>query len=430
MPAEVFIKPVEGSLRDAIRACFDQFGGVDALTRGNVFIKINCTFPKKGAITDPAVIVAAVEVIRENPAVENIYVMDNAAAGSFTRVTFLVEKLGKRVKKAGGTPLYLDEQKPIDYDLKGQVLGKIPLPEILVENLIKNKTENTYINIPKLKVHGQLGVTIGIKNQYGLQYDQQKLYSHHLLHQKLTDLLAVFKPDFTLVDAVEVCDYGAIPFLPEWCIPMDLLVAGQDPVAVDTVGSALIGLEMPLVKYIQMAAERGFGCGNLNEIKITPSKAILDEHRIQLHRENASIRAEDIHIVRGTEKSCYEGCYGLSEYLQQLLYGAKHTHCLLVAGKNHQDNMELLDNATGPFIVIGPCAITELKEYFDHRSETEDLKVFYVEDHFDPIGIIPAIRKAANVSLSALTKHMDVGIFRLLLSYLNAKLHGVNCKFM
>jgi uncharacterized protein (DUF362 family) len=76
----------------------------------------------------------------------------------------------------GGITLCLDEKEPIKFDFKGNVLDKlIPIPKILYESIIVNKTRNTYINLPKLKIHLQIGMTGCIKNQYGLLYNSEKL---------------------------------------------------------------------------------------------------------------------------------------------------------------------------------------------------------------------------------------------------------------
>jgi len=50
--------------------------------------------------------------------------------------------------------------------------------------------------------------------------------------------------------------------------------------------------------------------------------------------------------------------------------------------------------------------------------------------HFDITGLIAAVTKAAKISVMALAKRFPFGLFRILLSYINAKLHGVRCRFL
>jgi len=206
MKSKVFIKPINESLVHCIEECFDQFGGVNSLIKGNVFIKINGTFQFKTAMTSPEVILSTIKVIKQaENEIKNIYVMDNSAVGSFTRLVFQVDDLAKRTKKLGAKPLYLDEQKSIDINFNGEVLDKpIPVPKILYKNLFEDKEENTYINLPKLKSHVLAESTISIKNQHGLIYDEDKMYKHNLIHEKVADIMNVFKPDFNIVDATSV----------------------------------------------------------------------------------------------------------------------------------------------------------------------------------------------------------------------------------
>jgi hypothetical protein len=92
--------------------------------------------------------------------------------------------------------------------------------------------------------------------------------------------------------------------------------------------------------------------------------------------------------------------------------------------------MDLLDANSGPFFVLGPCAVTELRDYFENRTDRQEIKVHYLEEHFNPNAIIPMIQKDAGIAISALSNKFSIGMIRILFSYLNAKLHGVRCNFL
>jgi len=90
-------------------------------------------------------------------------------------------------------------------------------------------------------------------------------------------------------------------------MPMNLLISGTDPVAVDTVGSLLIGKDN--VKHINIAAERGFGTNNLEEIDVLPSADLIDKYKVQLDHKNIPQGiSEKVTIFRGKEKVCKTGC--------------------------------------------------------------------------------------------------------------------------
>jgi uncharacterized protein (DUF362 family) len=48
----------------------------------------------------------------------------------------------------------------------------------------------------------------------------------------------------------------------------DLIIAGEDPVAFDRVGSAIIGFGIDKVKYLKYGEQKGLGTANLDEIEI------------------------------------------------------------------------------------------------------------------------------------------------------------------
>jgi uncharacterized protein (DUF362 family) len=412
-------------LEDGIRNCFDQFGGVDSIIKGKVFLKFNGTMQFQTAMTSTEVILSTIRVIKETTKeIEYIYVMDNSGVGSFTRLVFQVNDLGKQVKELGAKPLYLDEEKSIDINFDGTILNKpIPVPKILYENLVKNKERNTYINLPRLKSHVLSKSTASIKNQHGLLYDREKIFKHNLIHEKIVDILNVFKPDFNIIDATSVVNYGPMAIFDEWSVPMNLLISGIDPVAVDTVSSRLIGIKE--VEHIDLAAKRGFGTNNFEEIEIVPSKELLKTHQIQLNHENIPKKVPDkVTIFRGKERVCKAGCAFLKVLF--IWFGTQRElkECVGIYGKGH--NPRELDKFDGPFIVNGECAVSELKEYFEKRKKKEDIKVYYIDAHLNIAEAGIAIRKALGISIADLKALLPCSLLKMVGLMILAKLKGGN----
>lgn len=423
MASKVFLQPLNGSLEACVRNCFDHFGGVDSMIKGNVFIKFNGTMQFKTAITSTDVILSTIKVIQETSnEYDNIYVMDNSAVGSFTRVVFQVDDLGKKVKQLGAKPLFLDEEKAVDMDFKGTILDTpIPIPKIIYKNLVENKNKNTYINIPRLKCHVLSKCTIAIKNQHGLLYDQEKVYRHDAIQEKIVDIMNVFTPDFNLVDASSVVNYGPMAIFDDWSIPMNLLISGIDPVAVDTVGAHLIGIKN--VEHINLAAKRGFGTNNLEEIEILPSEELLKRYQIRLDHENIPEEIPDIiKIFKGTEKACKGGCSFLESLFLWFGTQGELKKGVGIYGKGH--NKQELDKYDGPFIVNGTCAVEELKSYFQARKKDEKITVYYIDDHLNIAEAGIAIRKAFGISLSDLKGLLPCSLIKMLFLMIIAKARG------
>ncbi len=77
MNSDVYIRPIENDdLSDCVRDCFDQFGGVGSICKGNVYIKFNGTGPIPEIMTDTEVILSTVKVVKETINPDNIYVME------------------------------------------------------------------------------------------------------------------------------------------------------------------------------------------------------------------------------------------------------------------------------------------------------------------------------------------------------------------
>ncbi|MFX0071709.1 MAG: DUF362 domain-containing protein [Candidatus Hermodarchaeota archaeon] len=405
MKSDVFIRSINNDdLIDCVRNCFDQFGGVESICKGNVFIKFNGTGPDPDIVTNREVILSTVKLIKEVINPENIYVMENSAVGFCTRLVYEIDNLGKKIEDLGAIPLYLDEQDSIDVNFNGVAFDRpIPVPKILYENLIEHRNENTYINIPKLKSHIMCGVTICIKNSHGLVYDAEKIYNHHLINEKIVEITSIFKPDFNIVDATTVLNYGPGPIIDDsFIIPMGILFCGKDPVAVDTVGSKLIGIDDAI--HINMAAEKGLGTNNFNEINVIPSKEIIDKYKIQLGHDLSKIPLtphESIKLFKGKERACKTGCGAFMSAAYVREKTLKFEPYAIIFGKGH--NTTEIDKHPGPFIVAGPCAVTELKEYFKERKKKERVKLFYINEHVDLAQFFKYTIKAGKIKLDDMT---------------------------
>lgn len=427
MNSKVYIRPIENDdLTDCVRDCFDQFGGVGSICKGNVYIKFNGTGPAPDIMTDREVILSTVKVVKEQVNPENIYVMENSAVGFCARLSFEIDDLGIRIEELGANPLYLDEQESIEVDFNGVAFDKpIPVPKILYEDIVKHNGENTYINIPKLKSHVQCGVTICIKNSHGLVYDAEKIYNHHLINDKIVEITSMFKPDFNIVDATSVINFGPTLMHEDFKIPMGLLLSGKDPVAVDTIASMIVGIDD--AKHIAMAAEKGLGTNNIEEINVIPSKDLINQYFVQLDHDMSNIplkRSDHVSLFKGKEKACKTGCgysdfagFGRNESIETRPFA-------IVYGKGH--NLKELDANPGPFVVNGPCAVAELKDYFTNRKKREKVRIFYINEHEDLAQYLKYILKAANIKLGELSDDLPIPMERWMEILKLAYQNGVN----
>ncbi len=121
------------------------------------------------------------------------------------------------------------------------------------------------ISVPSLKTHNMAKTTLTLKNMMGTISPKGIMHSN--LHQKIADLASVLrkKMKFQIIDGIigsKGSELGGKP------VKMDLIIAGKDPVAVDRVGSEIIGYGIDKVKYLKYCEKKGLGIADLENIEI------------------------------------------------------------------------------------------------------------------------------------------------------------------
>ncbi len=105
------------------------------------------------------------------------------------------------------------------------------------------RTCSVVINLPVLKDHGIAGVSIAMKNMFGAVHNPNK-YHLNVCNPYVADVFMLppirSKVRLTICEAVVAQYEGGPPYMPQWCWPMNSLILGCDPVALDSVGWQII----------------------------------------------------------------------------------------------------------------------------------------------------------------------------------------------
>jgi uncharacterized protein (DUF362 family) len=138
-------------------------------------------------------------------------------------------------------------------NLRGDVLGEWPVLEPFI-------SADKMINFPVAKSHDLTGVTLGMKNWYGILGGGRNRL-HQRIHESLADLAAAMRPTLTLIDAYRVLiRNGPTGGSLSDVLLKKTLVAGTDPVALDAyVAKAYWDLNASQLRYLQLAQDRGLG---------------------------------------------------------------------------------------------------------------------------------------------------------------------------
>jgi uncharacterized protein (DUF362 family) len=128
-----------------------------------------------------------------------------------------------------------------------------------------------FINIPVAKQHSESRLTMCLKNMMGA-IGGWRGRIHVGLHQNIADMNLLLRPDLHVLDATRVLRRNG----PKGGDVADvevknLLLAGTDPVALDSLGAGLFGLKPADLGYIVRAHQAGRGEMDLSKIKVVSS---------------------------------------------------------------------------------------------------------------------------------------------------------------
>lgn len=164
------------------------------------------------------------------------------------------------------------------------------------------------INLPKIKAHAQMAVTLAIKNYFGCLAGLQKPW-WHMVHggrqgpfaQLLVELLSVLPDGVSLVDGiVAMHQTGPVHGKP---FPLGLLACGSNPVAVDTALLAVLGIDptrSPLWLAARQAGISGTVLENLNFSGLNPIQCRVNDFVIP--DELSPVRFNPFRFVKNTFK--------------------------------------------------------------------------------------------------------------------------------
>ena len=174
-------------------------------------------------------------------------------------------------EKVGLSDIHLDSPPNnwIDYKPKAEMLV---LDDIFPEGIQIPETfpGTNIVHLPTMKTHVFTTMTGAMKNAFGGLLHRKRHWTHSVIHETLTDLLAIQKEIhpglFAVMDGTFAGD-GPGPRAMRWHVK-DRILASNDQVAIDAVAAKMMGFDPMSIKFIRLAHERGLGCGDVSQINI------------------------------------------------------------------------------------------------------------------------------------------------------------------
>ncbi|MBD3256232.1 MAG: DUF362 domain-containing protein [Candidatus Lokiarchaeota archaeon] len=265
-------KITHDDVKSSVFQSLENIGANELFSKPNlrVLIKPNLLMPKepeRATTTHPDVVKYVIQWVKQfNP--ENIIVGESSG----TKKRGVTEKA---FEKSGIKKVCEDEEiEWTPFEQTKRKIYKVENPLVLNEFSSSELIDGVdiIINIPKIKTHGQCLLTCVIKNMFGTLILGNKPQTHARFprmedfNRALADIYSVSKPQLTLVDGY-YCQEGNGPSAGD-VVKLDLVIAGYDPVALDTLVCELIGFNPNEVLYIKEAEKKSLGSSNLQDFEL------------------------------------------------------------------------------------------------------------------------------------------------------------------
>ena len=262
---------------DTVYKCLNLLGGLESIlgSTNRVLIKVNFIVTKSydtGVTTDPLLVEGLIRKAKESA---EVFVVESDATTTDADKACEATGMLKVCDDTGVRFLNLRRERdrvhiPV---VSGETLGEITVPRIVAESSI--------INAAKLKTHMQTGVSLGMKNLFGLLPEKWK-FKYHLrdINKVIVDIASVLKPKLTIIDGFYALEgLGPSRGTP---VKMDLLIAGTDIVATDATACRIMGIDPSQIYHIARAYEKGLGEMHVDRIEIVGDR--LEEVRRTFRR--------------------------------------------------------------------------------------------------------------------------------------------------
>ena len=271
---EYDLAAISGDPAAATKKAIEALGGISRFVKKGqrVVLKPNMSFartPDFSATTHPLVVTTVAQACIEAGA-QQVLVLDH----TLQRPELCLERAGIRetCKSVSGVHVLALQERKFFGEIKipqGKVLERVEVFREILDG-------HVLINMPVAKSHSATGVSLGLKGLMGMIWDRESFHSQYNINQAIADLATVIKPQLTILDATRALVSGG-PGGPGEVKKPNLIVAGIDPIAVDSYGVSVVpwygqNFKGRQVEHILAAHQRGLGKIDVEQLKIFKEK--------------------------------------------------------------------------------------------------------------------------------------------------------------
>lgn len=273
-PVVAVVQTTPKTVLDDLRKAMEMAGLQGALAKGKQTIlkdNISWHFPFPGANTTPWQLEGVIQGLKRTGfddlvCVQNLTVVTDAFKG---------EDLNKYI------PVFRKYGVAVRFNFKEEDMTWVPFrpktPLLVLDQIYPEGIRipdffpgKNIVHLPTVKCHIYTTTTGAMKNAFGGLLNTHRHYTHSWIHETLVDLLAIQKEIHTGVFALMDGTTAGNGPGPRTMIPeqKNVILASADQVAIDAVAAKMMGFNPLDIKYINLAHQRGLGCGDPREIRV------------------------------------------------------------------------------------------------------------------------------------------------------------------
>jgi uncharacterized protein (DUF362 family) len=222
-----------------------------------------------GTFTKPEIVRATIQMCKEAGAKEI------ACIGWLPRRNWENTRMKKVIDEEGAKLVITNSRDE-------SLFNPVPIPkgEVLKEARILRTfyDYDVFINMNIIKEHSGSNLSGALKNLMGINSPKSNLNFHKMigttnkddirhLDHCIADLNTIIQPDLCIIDATEFVITNG-PHGPGELLKPQKVIAGTDPVAIDSYGASLFGYEQKDILVLTKAHEHGLGEMDLEKVNI------------------------------------------------------------------------------------------------------------------------------------------------------------------
>jgi uncharacterized protein (DUF362 family) len=342
-------KPTDQEVYELVKKSIDLLGGIQKYVKpgDTVALKPNVVTGEgagPGITTDKRVVEAMIKLSNEAGASR---VMVVEGAGYFTKTSRALELSGiKELAEEHGAEIVDVDNSPI---------VKVDVPDPLLLDVVEVSKEfmdaGVRINMPVMKTHDQLSVTLGVKNLKGVLPRYMKRNFHKIgVVKGILDLNKAVPVDLTVLDAIVAMEGLGPSFGPK--VELNTIITSADIFALDRVASRIMGFTEAELDYLVEAAADGI-------IDLDQEPELVGEpvssYTYKFERAPTGMEfAEGVTVIsEGACSACHGTIHSVFYDLEQMKKMGEIRELVIVVGSN----AEVPKGLTSKPVIMGICQV-------------------------------------------------------------------------